>query len=386
MDHVFSLDAHPPSVPPPRDPNSQPLPQQQLDGIRDLYYEYASGLDRFFETDWYTHYGLPILLGDQDLLHYFSHCLSQFHSPPSDTNNPKALPSTEARLIWQLASLAFSPSISAQPPPPFIPRIEAVSHLILGTFMPPVHVPPAPAAVPDMKTMPDQYAFYLQDLFWHHLCSFTTIHDDVVSSSSAADVATQLAGMRNILNMLENRDVLYSMAIARHFGGRMEQYHPDKALVGRGGEAEDPINKLVVAMGFLANEEQAGTTQVVQRVCGMSRRGFFLQRPENDTKHEVKHAAQLNNGNAYGDRDAGADAVRHHNHDQHQQHHQQQQDQVQHDGHVYEQPKNDHAQAGHPPNEPLQHAHQTHEQQSYGQAPTPSLEIRTEATNPTPQV
>lgn len=60
----------------------------------------------------------------------------------------------------------------------------------------------------------------------------------------------------------------------------MERYEADKVLVGSGGtaDAEDPLNKLAVALGFLANEEVQGTTQVVQRLCGMNRRGFQLQR------------------------------------------------------------------------------------------------------------
>lgn len=193
--------------------------------------------------------------------------------------------------------MAFSTSDSTRPPLPFIPRIEIVTHIILGTFMEPERVPPVPANMPDPKTQPDAYAFYFQDLFWHHLASFTTIRDDSSQSpSSGQDIANQLGGMRNILSMLENRDVLYSMAITRHFGGRMEHYESDKLLVGRSQELEDPINKLVVAMGFLRDEEMQGTTQVVQRFCGMAKRGFQLQRrrpasaPEGYEKPgQVKH-------------------------------------------------------------------------------------------------
>lgn len=276
MDDAYHLDGIPPSFPPPRDA-SQPIPQHQIDAVRDLYLrEYAPGLDRFFETDWYGTQGLNLLMLDRHLLHYFAHCIERFQQPPSEQN--KGLPSIEARLIWLLATMAMDPN---QGPLAHLPRIEAVSHIILGTFMPSERVPPAPApsSMPDPKTAPDAYAFYLQDLFWHHLSSFVTIRDDDSrSQSSGQEIANQLAGMRNILSMLENRDVLYSMAIARHFGGRMERYEPDKVLVGRGTEAEDPINKLVVAMGFLGNEEVQGTTQVVQRLCGMSRRAFLLQR------------------------------------------------------------------------------------------------------------
>lgn len=280
MDDAFSLDAIPPSFPPPRDMNTHPISQQDIDSVRDLYLrEYAPGLDRFFETDWYTAQGLNNLLSDNDLLRYSIYCNSRFRHAES----VKGLPSIEARLIWKLTSMAFAsppPHDPNRPPLPFIPRIEAVSHIILGTYMAPENVPPVPAHTPDLKTQPDAYAFYIQDLFWHHLSSFTTIRDDHSRAPSSGQyIADHLAGMRNILDMLENRDVLYSMAIARHFGGRMEHYDAEKLLVGNSNEPEDPINKLVVAMGFLANEECQGTTQVVQRLCGMARRGFQLQRP-----------------------------------------------------------------------------------------------------------
>lgn len=280
MDDVYHLDSIPPTFPNSRDLNVQPLPQHDLDAIRDLYLrEYAPGLDRFFETDWYGMQGLNILMSDQEILKYFAHCLDRFRHPPSENN--KGLPSIEARLIWVLASMAFAHPPGPQGPLNFLPRIEAVSHIILGTFMPPERVPPAPTTMPDPKNQPDAYAFYLQDLFWHHLSTLTTIRDDNTRQpTSGQEIANQLAGMRNILSMLENRDVLYSMAIARHFGGRMEHYDADKILIGNRGtaEAEDPLNKLAVALGFLVNEEMQGTTQVVQRLCGMSRRGFQLQR------------------------------------------------------------------------------------------------------------
>lgn len=296
MDDVFNLEGIPPTFPAPRDVNSTPIPQYDVDRVKDFYMqEYAPGLDRFFETVWYTTEGLTHLVSDQDLLHFFVHCIYRFRSPPSEH---RGLPSLEARLIWLLATMPHkttAPSSQAidslpQPPPPksspsplamsVLPRLDAIAHLILGTFLPPDRVPPPPTHAPDPKTQPEAYTYYLCDLFWHHLASFLAVRDDDSQApSSGSEIATQLAGMRNILSMLENRDVIYSMAIARHFGGRMERYETDKVLVGRGnGDQEDPINKLVVAMGFLANEELQGTTQIVQRLCGMSRRGFVLQR------------------------------------------------------------------------------------------------------------
>ena len=88
--------------------------------------------------------------------------------------------------------------------------------------------------------------------------------------------------MRNILNVLENRDVLYSMAIARHFGGRQADFYPDRLLVSTSNDPEDVIAKLVVAQRFITQEESTGTTQVVQQLCGMARKSWTRQREQQD--------------------------------------------------------------------------------------------------------
>ena len=86
--------------------------------------------------------------------------------------------------------------------------------------------------------------------------------------------------MRNILSLLENRDVLYSVAVLRHYGGRMQDAFPEKerVLAPSSQDPEDPLNKLSVALGFLATEEMHGTTIAVQRIAAMSRRAWWRGR------------------------------------------------------------------------------------------------------------
>jgi len=100
--------------------------------------------------------------------------------------------------------------------------------------------------------------------------------------------------------MLENRDVLYSVAIARHYGGRTEEYRPDEALVASSQDPEDPINKLVVAFRFLAAEEGAGTTQIVQAFCGMCRRSWSRGRLKTDERFGNEDGNQNRTRSAIG--------------------------------------------------------------------------------------
>ncbi|KAI5201625.1 hypothetical protein E4T39_05148 [Aureobasidium subglaciale] len=277
MDSLHSLDNIAPTLPP---HNPSPLSTQEVEQIRAMYLaEYAPGLDRFFETNWYSDHGFALLFGNHDLLRYFLHCIERF-SQASTGAGSHGLTSLEARLIWQLGCLPRA--IVSNPAPPYLgsllQRLSIVENLLCGTFLDHSMVPIQPPANPPDPKLVEQYTQYLQDAFWHQLGRFVSIHDDIISPDAAQQIATALAAMRNILSMLENRDVLYSMAIARHFGGRMVDYNEGKILVSKSAEPDDPIAKLAVAMNFIRDEDSQGTTQVVQRFCSMCRRSWQLQR------------------------------------------------------------------------------------------------------------
>ncbi|KAI5276387.1 hypothetical protein E4T47_00739 [Aureobasidium subglaciale] len=277
MESLHGLDNIAPTLPP---HNPSPLSSQEIEQIRAMYLaEYAPGLDRFFETNWYTDHGFGLLFGNHDLLRYFLHCIERF-SQASTGGGSHGLTSLEARLIWKLGCLPRA--IVSNPAPPclssLLQRLSIVENLLCGTFLDHSMVPVQPPANPPDPKLVEQYTQYLQDAFWHQLGRFVSIHDDLLSPDAAQQIATALAAMRNILSMLENRDVLYSMAIARHFGGRMVDYNEGKILVSKSAEPDDPIAKLAVAMNFIRDEDSQGTTQVVQRFCSMCRRSWQLQR------------------------------------------------------------------------------------------------------------
>ena len=118
----------------------------------------------------------------------------------------------------------------------------------------------------------------METAFWYNLARFTAAHDGRSDPTAQGQVNDALAAMRRILSMLENRDVLYSIAVASHIGGRMLMFHSQHHLVASTADLDDEINKMKVARDFVDAEDQKGTTQVIQRVCSMALRAWSLQK------------------------------------------------------------------------------------------------------------
>ena len=112
--------------------------------------------------------------------------------------------------------------------------------------------------------------------FWRHIHKFTTIRDD--EASAAKEIDDTLARARSLLDSRENRDVIYSICIARHLGARMAEIPAMQQP--QSNDEQDSRNKLYIAQKFI-NDEAAGkgTNQVVQRLCGMASRSWDLNRP-----------------------------------------------------------------------------------------------------------
>jgi len=80
---------------------------------------------------------------------------------------------------------------------------------------------------------------------------------------------------RNLLNGKENRDVIYSIMITRHFGWRVPGF-PDHIQPEHGGETS-PVNKVFIARQFLNDEAHSkGTSQPIQRLCDMVVRSWAV--------------------------------------------------------------------------------------------------------------
>jgi len=283
IDEIFLHDHVPPNVYPPLEENPH-FSEQDLVETKAMYkQQYAPGLDSFFETTWYSMQGEYHIQADPTISQFLRYCVDRFKNPPQQQEEYETLPSLEARLVWLLATIPrFAPTNTADEQlMELLPRISTIEHLLTGTFLPESEVPPSPTqAIPPPDSL--AYPTLLCVSFWHYLGTFTSINDSTTSSSSISAqltaISQALSSMRAILSMLENRDVLYSMAIARHYGGRAAEYRPDDVLIPSSQDPEDPFQKLLVAMRFLTGQESAGTTQIVQRFCGMARRSWWRGR------------------------------------------------------------------------------------------------------------
>jgi hypothetical protein len=282
VEDLFALNDIPPryslrEAPPPVSPASH----QELESF--FKYHYAPGLDLLLETTWYSQHGLAQLHRDVVLLDFVLQCVEQFKA--REDANGKQTQSLEARLVWLLATMPRNfhrmTNNAANDPvlQELLPRLDVLENLLTGQYLDPSRVSPPPQHQPSILPGTDSSAVnqkFSERSFWHHLAQFVAVRDD--STNVQREMDDVLATLRNLLHMLENRDVLYSLAVARHIGGRMPDWHPQRHLAASSNDPNDPAVKLKVAQQFVESEDQRGTTQVIQRICSMAFRAWVLQK------------------------------------------------------------------------------------------------------------
>lgn len=277
MAQLFALDNMEPQwqkreAPPPT------LDRAEIESFYRLHY--AQALDKMFESPWYTQFGWAHVQHDPALLDYVGQCSDLMKATTNDDGLQQATTSLEARLVWQLSIMPRSAqsanqaygAISDPLLSDLLPRIDTVENILTGQFLPMVQIPSPPSV--DHQS---DHRKYNEMHFWHQLGRIASIHDDSPDPAAARDINDALVAMRTVLGLMENRDVLYSLAVARYIGGRIPEYDPLIPLT-RTGNQEHEIDKLETARGFIAMENEKGMTQVVQRVCGMAMRSSVLQR------------------------------------------------------------------------------------------------------------
>lgn len=245
-------------------------------------YHYAQGLDKLFETTWYTAHGWGHMQHDTELLDFVGQCNDRMKSSAEDVASVQAITSLEAQLVWQLSvmprsALSANQAYGAISDPllsDLLPRIDTVESILTGQFLPMVQLPSPPSV--DLQNDPRKHN---EVHFWHQLGRIASVHDDHPDPISTRDINDALAAMRGVLGLMENRDVLYSLAITRYIGGRLPDYDPQTPLT-RTGNAENEVDKLETARQFVAMENEKGMTQVIQRVCGMAMRSSALQQKQ----------------------------------------------------------------------------------------------------------
>ena len=324
--------------PPPPLPPPSAIPDTIWKEIIHIYNSvFAPAIDRFLETKWFVSRGESHLLANGALCNHFRDVLQRYTINPREPNyghHLAATMSSEASLIWSLMGMCRQqappsyPPVKAeseqQPAPPHTPseskftdedfkegvrlaakRVEIFEALLTGDHLPTDSSPTGGpstrkssssdpsstantgtdntrangTAEPPSSTTSTVFGDQLKSRelsFWSLVHTFLTLHDD--EASSAKEIDDTVASCRTLLDSYENRDVIYSIVIARHVGARLAE---SAAAAGSGSSAQqqqaqnndesDQRTKLLVAKKFL--EEEAGgkgMNQIVQRLTAMA--------------------------------------------------------------------------------------------------------------------
>lgn len=267
------------------------IPPLVYDEIKSIYTTvYAPGIDKFLETRWFSSRGLSYALNDQRLCERFAALISRFGivSRPGDYETLAVTQSLEASVVWSLMGLcrraAADPAVTNgqvnyqegnDGVHDAAKRLEIFESLVSGQYLDAEPLPPEDEAARNSPVFDEQLRFRERE-FWRLMGRFLTLRDD--EASSAKDTDNTLVASRNLLDSRENRDVIYSIAIARHLGQRMAEF-PDNLQQPSTNDEQDAKAKLYVAKKFIEDEAMGkGTTQVIQRMCGMAMRSWTMGR------------------------------------------------------------------------------------------------------------
>ncbi|GAD94587.1 C6 finger domain protein, putative [Paecilomyces variotii No. 5] len=273
-------------VPPPPPHPIVPIQQARLDEIQAVFLAtYAPAIDKFLETRWFQDKALSQLLTNAQLMAEYSALIDAFND--RNLGDPAVLSrveSFEASVVWQsmclCRNLANRMNGSASQDPELITaakRLNVFEALVTGEYLEinPLTQPMVQQPPPNATSLTLQLHQRAVD-FWSAVGHFLTLHDD--EASSAKEIDDTLARCRTLLDTYENRDVIYSIAIARHLGQRWADF-PRSVPQPTTTDEKDAGAKLFVAQKFLEQEAAGkGTTQVIKRICGMVVRSWTVSR------------------------------------------------------------------------------------------------------------
>ncbi|KAI1467668.1 uncharacterized protein F4812DRAFT_471638 [Daldinia caldariorum] len=257
-----------------------PLNGEKLAEVRDLYEQvYAPGLEKFFETEWYTKpQGVGTLMSSTAVNEMLAGFLqSMAKTDANDVAGMQYSANLEFRVVWDLTTLVYTSeykiNVGEHLPPPddgseARNRVAVFEALLSGDNLDQNFLhPPPPAA--------DIRLHRIREFkFWYLLAEFLRIRDQ-----PGVDMTRQrdyyLGQLRELLDGRENRDVLYSLAVIRALA---PNFPPDfESTLPPHLDETDPKNKLAVARKFIQDESQVtgGTTNVVRRFSELAVRAFI---------------------------------------------------------------------------------------------------------------
>ncbi|KAK6858420.1 hypothetical protein PG995_006119 [Apiospora arundinis] len=267
------------SLPTPQAPPSAAL----LSDVRGLLTEiYGPGLERFFESGWFTkEQTIDMLMTDRsttDVLAAFLHTLSSVSAnrPSLALDYPASL---EPLVVWKTTLACFAEPSNQQmnagrllPPPDDMVeahnRLTVFDALISGDVL----------SQNPLQPMLFEGDFHrLREFeFWFYLGEILTIGSD--PSHPMPPKREEILGkMRTVLDGRENRDVLYAIAIMRAYTPEAPA-HFENTLPAHLDESM-PRSKLAVARKFIQDEAKVtgGTTNVARCFSEIAARAFITR-------------------------------------------------------------------------------------------------------------
>ncbi|KAF2266865.1 hypothetical protein CC78DRAFT_542147 [Lojkania enalia] len=280
MSDIFPIGNHnPPEIPPRGDSISTEIDK---DFAQIYTNDYCNGLDAILETKWFStnSNALNRIFSDKSL-HEEAMYFTETVKYRANSAEMAGIFSQEARLIWHMLG------VCKQSPPAtngtngttnpsadeditlkeVRARFDILESLLTNRRLddnPHRHIPYPPDLSPVKKTEVE---------FWQVLGDFVVYADN--DAQPHADFA--LSTMRNVLQAIEVRDAIYSIAIARRIGDRTRGF-PNHLPPLVDNNPESDQNKLHVAMGFISYECRGGTQQVTARICDMAMLSWTVSR------------------------------------------------------------------------------------------------------------
>ncbi|KAJ5478047.1 hypothetical protein N7530_003556 [Penicillium desertorum] len=258
-------------APPPPHPVGT-LPPGRLEEIQAVFLAtYAPAIDKLLEVRWYSENALSFLMADAQLMADYSALIIAFNEwDLQDGETLARLESFEASIIWKSMSLCrqvpdgetgqqgrdWNLCVSCA-------RLNVIEALLTWNHL-------------DSNPLSRELFQNRQLDFWDQVGEFLTLYDN--EASSAKQIDDTLGRCRQLLDTYENRDIIYSISVARHLGQRWADFPNSLPKVGYTTEKEAGT-RLFVAQKFLEEEaEGKGTTQVYKRVCCMAVRSWWVAR------------------------------------------------------------------------------------------------------------
>ena len=246
---------------------------------------YAPGIDKFLETKWFALRGYTHLVQNSRLCDQFQALIQRYaidQTHPNYYQNWGVTQSLEATVVWAMIGMCRqvvdNSPVDEQDVKDGVhdaaKRMDIFENLVTGEYLD-SSTAPASSEETNGTNLGDQLKTRERD-FWRLVHTFLTIRDD--EASAAKEIDDTLTSCRGLLDSRENRDVIYSVMVARHVGARISEF-PENLQQPANNDEDNARTKVFVAKKFIEDESNGkGTNQVVQRLCGMAHRSWSIKR------------------------------------------------------------------------------------------------------------